>query len=393
MTRPRPRAAIATAVTLATGVATLAAGCASAATAANRAATPAAPSGPPALQTSLVTAAGTWAVVVMGYAAGHNNFWQLFNRPALGTRWRLVTPPGVADNGGLALADAGGRSLITAFRPSQYLAFTPLTATSDDGRSWSSGNPIDAALAGVPDALAAAPGGGQLLALLADGTARTAARGGLRWNTLTSQRSLAGTAPGRRCGLLALTAAAFSPSGMPLLAGACGHPGTAGIFARSGGGWRAAGPALPAALARRTITVLRLTRTASATVALLAARTGPAVSLLVAWSSGSGSTWTLSPPVSLNGAHLASASFGPGGTSAIVLTGGRGQVIAGAGSSWRSVPALPAGTATLAPGPAGAFDALAVHRGTLTVWQLTPGSAAWARTQAVNVPIQYGSSA
>ena len=51
--------------------------------------------------------------------------------------------------------------------------------------------------------------------------------------------------------------------------------------------------------------------------------------------------------------------------------------------------ALPAATATLAPGPAGGFDALAVPRTTLTIWRLAAGSAT---TQAINVPIQFGSS-
>jgi hypothetical protein len=35
---------------------------------------------------------------------------------------------------------------------------------------------------------------------------------------------------------------------------------------------------------------------------------------------------------------------------------------------------------------------LAVHRATLTVWQLGPGTAAWQATQAMNVPVQFGSS-
>lgn len=389
MSRPRHPAA----VTLALAAAFLAAGCGSSTPAARPASSQADLSGPVALQTSLATAAGTWAVAVMGATAGHNNFWQLFNRPAHSTRWTLVTPPGVPDNGGLVLAGTGGRSLITAFRPSQHLTFTPLTATSDGGRSWSSGNPIDAALANVPDALAAAPGSGHLLALLGDGTARTAAAGGSRWSTVASQRSLAATAPGRRCGLRDLTAAAFSLSGQPLLAGACSHPGTAGIFAYSGSTWRAAGPPLPATLARRAITVLRLTRTASSTVALLAAGTGPAASLLAAWSDGSGSHWTLSPAVKLNGAHLTATSFGPGGTASIVLNANHAETIGGPGASWRPLPALPAGTATLAPDPAGGFDALATHSTTLTVWQLAPGSARWAKTQTVNVPIQFGSSA
>ena len=48
---------------------------------------------------------GTWAIVAMGGpAAGENQFWELLARPAGSTRWELVTPPGVADNGGLVAA-------------------------------------------------------------------------------------------------------------------------------------------------------------------------------------------------------------------------------------------------------------------------------------------------
>ena len=62
------------------------------------------------LSTSLVTPQGTWAVTVMGGpAADENNFWQLFVRPAGATRWSLVTPAGVADNGGL-VAEIGRAS-------------------------------------------------------------------------------------------------------------------------------------------------------------------------------------------------------------------------------------------------------------------------------------------
>ena len=42
-----------------------------------------------------------------GSAADHNNFWQLFVRPAGTGSWRLVTPPGVATNGGLVVASPG----------------------------------------------------------------------------------------------------------------------------------------------------------------------------------------------------------------------------------------------------------------------------------------------
>ena len=366
----------------------LAAGCAGApATPA-----PATPAPPPApsLDTSLDTTAGTWAAVVMGgSAAQDNNFWQLFIRPAGSTRWKLVTPPGTADNGGLVLA-GGGQALITGFRPSQDLTYTPLIQTSDGGQAWASLNPLDAALASAPDALAAKPGSGQLLALLADGTVQEAAPGNATWTGLASQQALAATPAGRSCGLQSLTAAAFTPAGLPVLAGSCTRPGTAGIFTAGNGTWQAAGPALPAALAGQAVTVSRLTRTAQGMTALLQVGTGPGASLLAAWSADGGH-WTVSRPLPLHGGALTSASFGPDATAAIITSANRGQIITSTGSSWQPLPALPPGTATLAPGPGGA-DALAVHGGTLTVWQLAPGGSTWAKIQVINVAIPYGSS-
>jgi hypothetical protein len=380
------------AVAVAFAAAALIAGCGSAAPAAPGLAAEAPPAGSPFLATSLVTPAGIWAVAVMGGSvATNNNFWQLFERPAGAADWKLVTPPGTPDNGGLVLAGAG-QSMITGFRPSQYLTYTPLTVTNDGGQAWSSVSPLDAALADVPDALAAAPGSGHLLALTAGGTATVAAPGYTSWTTLATLRSLAATPAGKRCGLQSVTAATFSPAGLPLLGGTCGRPGTAGIFNGTGGTWRAAGPALPAALASQRVQVLRLTSTATGTAALLEAGTGPTGSLLAAWSADSGSHWALSPPFQLNGATPISVSFGPGNTAAVVLSGNRGETIAGPAAAWQSLPALPAGTATLAPGAAGGLDALAVKSTRLTVWQLAPGSGAWARAQAISVPIQFGSS-
>jgi hypothetical protein len=384
--RARPAAALALAA------AALLAGCGSAAPDASGPAPEAPPGGAPFLATSLATASGTWAVVVMGGSvATEDNFWQLFARPVGSSTWKLVTPPGTPDNGGLVLA-GGAQSLITGFRPSQYLTFTPLTLTRDGGQAWSSAGPLDGALADVPDALAAAPGSGNLLALTVGGTAELAAPGYTTWTALATQRSLAATPAGRRCGLQDLTAVAFAPPGTPLLAGSCGRPGAVGIFASAGGTWHAVGPAIPAALAGQDITVRRLTSSGQGLAALLTAGTGPAASLLVAWSADGGGHWTLSPPLSLHGAALASASFGPGGAAAVITTADRGEIIASTASSWRTLPPLPAGTATLAPGPGGAADALAVDRGTLTIWHLAPAATAWTRVQVIKVPIQYGSS-
>ncbi len=128
-------------------------------------------------------------------------------------------------------------------------------------------------------------------------------------------------------------------------------------------------------------------------MALLQAGTGAAASLIAAWTSDGGQQWQLSAPLGLDGADPVSASFGPGGATAVVLSTNRGETLAGPRASWHALPPLPAGhTITLAMPAAGITEALAASGTQLTVWQLTSGSAAWARTQAISVPIQYGSS-
>ena len=88
---------------------------------------------------------------------------------------------------------------------------------------------------------------------------------------------------------------------------------------------------------------------------------------------------------------MRASGFGPGGSVWVLLGGGRAETIGGPGSAWRALPALPAGVATLAPGPgSGGYDALAVSGSRLTVWRLA--GTAWAKVQVINVPIEYGSS-
>ena len=152
---------------------------------------PASPAPPLSLATSVDTASGTWAVAVMGGpAASHNNFWQLFVRPAGSGKWRLVTPPGVASNGGLVLASLATGPVVAGFRPSQDLSYSPLATTGDDGTAWTPGL-LDAGLADVPDALALAPAARRLLALLTNGKAEISGPHGTGWTTLASQHSLA----------------------------------------------------------------------------------------------------------------------------------------------------------------------------------------------------------
>ena len=367
----------------------LAAGCGSTV---SRTATPATPAAPPSLATSLATATGTWAVAVMGgSAASHNNFWQLFVRPASASTWRLATPPGVASNGGLVLTGLASGTVLAGFRPSQDLAYSPLATTKDNGKAWSPGL-LEAGLADVPGALAADPASGRLLALLTDGTTDISGPGGTAWTRLVTPQALGASRAGTRCRSGRLTAAAFSPSGQPLLAAACGRPGTAGIFSGTGRTWRLTGPVLPAAYGHQAVTVLRLITTGETTTALLDAGTGQAARLLAAWSPDGGAHWTLSPPLPLDGAALRSASPGPASSLAITLGRYRAETIISGAGSWRPLPPLPAGTATLAPSGSGRWDALAVHGTELTVWRPGPGSRAWARGQVMKVPVPFGSS-
>jgi hypothetical protein len=355
-----------------------------------------APSPPPSLATSLVTAGGTWAVAVLGgLAARHNNFWQLFVRPAGSTAWRLATPPGVASNGGLVLAglpgSAGtaGRSVIAGFQPSQSLRFSPLASTRDNGATWRAAV-LGAGLADVPDALAAAPDGGRFLALLADGGIQQAGPAAAAWSPLTSLHALAATPAGRRCEPAAAAAISFSPSGAPLLGAACSRPGVVGIFSYAAGAWRPAGPALPATDAGRRAQVLRLTRTAAGEAALLAVRSGRSARLLAGWSRD-GRRWTVSGPLSPGATAVRASGFTASGRVWVLLANGQADAISARGAAWHQLPRPPRRTAALAFGPAGSVDALAASGSRLTVW-LARGSSSWRQVQVLHVPVAYDSS-
>ena len=87
------------------------------------------------LATSLPSAGGSWALLPAGASSGEEHFWELLHRGAGSTHWSLVTPPGVQDNGGLAIAAAGG-TLLAGFLPSYNLHFSPLALTTDGGATW-----------------------------------------------------------------------------------------------------------------------------------------------------------------------------------------------------------------------------------------------------------------
>jgi hypothetical protein len=347
---------------------------------------------PPSLATSLVTTTGTWAVAVMGgSAADHNNFWQLFVRPTGSSAWRLATPPGVASNGGLVLAGLSAGSVLAGFRPSQDLSYSPLATSKNNGKTWSPGL-LDAALAASPGALAADPASGHLLALLSDGTADMSGPGEMAWTRLATHQSIAASPAGNRCGLGSFTAAAFSPTGQPMLAAGCHRPGAAGIFSHASGSWRLTGPKLPASYAHQPITALRLATTGGITTSLLAVGNGRATRLLAAWSTDGATRWSLSPALPLNHATLTAASSGPGSSLAVILSNHHAATITSSADSWLELPVLPPGTATLASSSSAGWNALVVHGTQLTVWQAGPGARSWSTEQVIKVPVQFGSS-
>jgi len=86
------------------------------------AATSVSPAARAPLAAALSTASGSWAVVAMGQrGAPLNTFWQIFFRASGAASWTLVTPTGVADNGGLTLSAASeARSSLNCSRISYW---------------------------------------------------------------------------------------------------------------------------------------------------------------------------------------------------------------------------------------------------------------------------------
>jgi hypothetical protein len=349
----------------------------------------------------------SYAIVEMGgKATANENFWQLFARPERGSGWRLITPPGVADNGGLIAAATGRRSLLAGFRPSQDLSFSPLTSTRDDGASWLTAPPLPAGLANGPGALAAGPAG-RVLALTTGGEVLLRSGTQAGWHVLVTERALAATPAGRSCGLTGLTAVAFGPDGTPLLAGDCTSPRSAAMFGQDASGhWRPAGPVLagsalagPAGAGHGTA-VLALATAGGVTTAVI--RTGSG-RVLVAWqpspSQPGGSQhgtgrdadkWTTSAALIAGAARVESASVWPGGAVGVLFSAGRAAVVTGTGGHWQPISGLPAGTVTLAAEATGPVQALAASGGTFRAFSLVAGR--WHLAQTIHVQIPYGSS-
>jgi hypothetical protein len=341
------------------------------------------------LTSSVTAAGGTWALLPM------DGFWELFLLPNGGGAWSLRTPPGVADNGGLVVSAGSPSSLLVGFRPSQNLKYSPLATTGDGGQTWTPGI-FPGALARGPDALAASSGGRLLVVSQdSDDTVWTGPAPGGSWARLTGLAALA-HAPGvRTCDPAAVTAAAFTASGTPVVGTRCRHHGAVGIVALGTDGPRLAGPTLSAALRSATVSVLRLSTTAGGLAALLSVQAGSRSFLLAAWEQGEGS-WTVSPELRIGGGSVASTLLGPGSSLGVLLAGTGPkpvpEMISGPGSSWVRLPPAPEPASVIAAGVGGDVDALGTSGQRLEVWRLPAGTRSWAKSQTLKVPIQFGSS-
>jgi hypothetical protein len=348
---------------------------------------------PPIPQALGVSVPGlSWAIVRTGGPSVGGLFWQLLVQDRPGGPWRLATPPGVADNGGLAVTRATDGTMTAGFVPSQLLRFSPLAVTGDAGAHWSQGL-LPAGLIAGPDSLAAVPGG-RLVAVTSKSVEESAA-GATGWRSLVTRGALAGTAAGRRCGLTSLTGAVAEPDGRIVVAGGCARAGAIGLFAATATGWQLAGPALPSSVGLRSASVAGLISTKAGTAALIAGQTRRGEMLIPVWLAARSTSWSTYFPMTFPVSAVTSIAASAQGTWAAVVNGGRALIAQSPGVSV-SNPALanpvslPAPGATLVTGAAGgSLTALVPGVDTVAIWRRT-ASGVWRRSQLINVPSTPG---
>lgn len=342
------------------------------------------------MATSFATAADSWAVVPV---SADPAYWQVLARSANSTTWRLVTPAGVASNSGLVAAPGATSAITVAVRPSQNLTFSPLAATADGGSTWSTGGPVNAAVAASPDALASF--GDRLLALLGDGAVETSSDAGAAWSTLAAPGAIAASAAGKGCaGAVRVTSVSFGMTGTDVLAGGtCGTGGTAAMFSYSPGtGWQRISLPVTGQLVRLT-DGMALVRGGDGLTALWRGAGWYAYAPPSSTPQATPTNWDTSPALRASGTVTASGTLSGDGAWVLLSDGTAATVSAPqASAGWRQLPKVPAHTSVLASGPDGAIDALAVSGDTLAVWRLAPGATTWSPAEAINVPVQTGSS-
>ena len=165
------------------------------------------------------TSTDSWVTLPMGDLSDPSNtFWELFHTVPGASHWSLVTPPGVADNGGLIESASAGTAVVGVL-PSQLLRFSPLAQSADGGTSW--------VPAFLPGALASAARRARLRIGLPGWRHRAGERGPSAERTdrplvvvpLVTAAALSRASP--ECGVVGLDGATLLPGGAPLIATGC----------------------------------------------------------------------------------------------------------------------------------------------------------------------------
>ena len=381
-------------------------------------ATVVAPPSSATVSAATTTPARSTVVLAMGHLDDPaNTFYELFGRSAGQSTWTLVTPPGVADNGGLVVGLSTAGSLTAGFLPSGALTFSVLATSPDGGTTWAPGE-VPGTLAPWPDALAPGPDGGVYAVLERPSPMVVGADAGLAtWSPQVTASQL--TASTSRCAVTAVTAVTVTAGGTPVVGTRCtdssgstgstGSSGT-GLFVRTptaGGtsstgshGWTYVGTAVGGD-GPGTTTVLRAQAVPGGVAAVVERRAGPTVSVTGVWAGGgpaaTAAASTSAPFTVPDGWSVRATAVGggSGGSVAVLLASDPGSglrigSLAGPGSGWVTTGAVPAGTTAIAT-IGGEVDAFVPSGSDLAVWASTAGSR-WKRTGTISVPIQYGSS-
>lgn len=322
-------------------------------------------------------------------AAPANTFWELFARER--GDWVLVTPPGVATNGGVLGAVVTPTSVTAAVVPSANLRFSPVANTADSGQSWSTGV-LPGGIAPFPDALAASSSGRRLALLTSGGgTVATSVRGLSTWSTLADASRIATATASSGCRLATLRGVAFGPDGSVVVGGRCAHGSSVPVAVLRHGTWHVGAPSTLGVDA----TVLRLTGLPQGVATILETRWRGGRAVVAAVSPDGLGAWTLSSHLALaHGDTVASTSQGAEGAALVVVQSTDGARVAYAvgprGRGWARLPRLPTGVADVVAGPGGSFQALAVDGSTLVVFDASRHG--WRVAQRLGVPLASGSS-
>ena len=186
----------------------------------------------PSLNVGVVDGSVSQVVVPMGRLNDPlNTFFQSFTS-VNGGAWKLSTPKGSGTNGGIVVASpARGALAIRQFDQSHVSAVSAVIG----GEQVTLGGRIIAALAPSPSALATQ--GSSVFFVTANGSLEELSPTAQLAKVITTQRQIAASAAGRRCGVQAITAVAVNSAGQIALGARCGNGGTNTVFVKDGSSW------------------------------------------------------------------------------------------------------------------------------------------------------------